>query len=303
MPITLPPLSRRGFLQGALAAGAAGVLSRWGFAADGPGVDPHRFALVSDIHVDADRTFGKMNAVPWDALAQVTREVLALPVRPAGVLVTGDLTHHQGNPEDYATLIDGLRPLREGGLPIHLAMGNHDHRANFAAALPKDVARQDGLGERQVCVVEGERANFVMLDSLDVVAKTPGAVGKEQLAWLTKALDARPDKPAIVAVHHDPNLDKKPKVTGLIDAPALLAALLPRKQVKALVFGHTHDWRHVERDGLHLVNLPSTAWVFQPGKARGWVDLTLAEAGGTFELRCLDPKHKQHGEKLALKWR
>jgi hypothetical protein len=78
---------------------------------------------------------------------------------------------------------------------------------------------------------------------------------------------------------------------------------LPRKQVKAHVFGHTHNWTHFTRDGLHSVNLPPTAWVFKEGRPQGWTDLRLTESGATFELRCLDTTHPEHGQKLDLKWR
>jgi predicted phosphodiesterase len=149
-----------------------------------------------------------------------------------------------------------------------------------------------------------------MLDSLDVTTKTPGLIGKAQLNWLAKQLDARADKPAIVFVHHDPDLrtaeqkkDAKKKVSGLIDTQAFFDAILPRKQVKAYVFGHTHDWHYLKRDDVHFINLPPTAWLFKAGRPRGWVDLNLTDAGATFELRSLDPKHPQHGQKLDLKWR
>ena len=39
------------------------------------------------------------------------------------------------------------------------------------------------------------------------------------------------------------------------------------------------------------------------GKPNGWVDAKLAERGVTLELRCLDPKHPQHGKKVELEWR
>jgi 3',5'-cyclic AMP phosphodiesterase CpdA len=263
MPITLLPISRRKFLSSSVAAGtvaALGATRLFGAGAAAP-VDPHRLALLSDIHIDATKEFGKMDAVPWAGLEQASREVLGLATRPAGVVVNGDLTHHQGNPEDYVNVIDGLRPLREAGLPIHLTMGNHDHRGNFAAAaFPKDPARQREAGaDRVVNLFEMKRANVIMLDSLGVTAETPGNLGPRQLGWLAKALDARAGKPAIVFVHHDPILEKKEKVTGLVDTEALLKVLQPRKQVKALVYGHTHVWDKAEHDGLHLVNLPTTA--------------------------------------------
>ena len=53
-------------------------------------------------------------------------------------------------------------------------------------------------------LVEGPRANWFLLDSLDEPNKTPGVLGDKQVAWLGQALDARANKPAILVAHHNP---------------------------------------------------------------------------------------------------
>jgi predicted phosphodiesterase len=80
--------------------------------------------------------------------------------------------------------------------------------------------------------------------------------------------------------------------------------LAPRHHVKLAVFGHTHDWRVSQHEsGIHLVNLPPTAYVFKTGRPSGWVRATLTADGAEFELRSLDPKHPEHAQVHGMKWR
>jgi hypothetical protein len=170
-------------------------------------------------------------------------------------------------------------------------------------------------------VVQLPHANLFILDTLDKTDAVPGDVGAAQLAWLAKALDDRPDKPAIVIGHHDPMFvwppkepkpaptpDGKPpaekKPSGLLDTVALFKLIEPRKQVKAYVYGHTHAWGVKRHDsGIHLVNLPPTSYVFVPGPPIGWVYASLRPDGVQLELRSLDTKHAAHGQVVDLKWR
>jgi Icc protein len=303
MPITLPPISRRRFLVGSLAAGAAVALqSRMSLATE-EAVDPDRFVLLSDTHVAKDRAFvHKTNVNPWDHLQDVNRQLLPLTPRPAQVILCGDCACIKGLPGDYATLLDGIAPLRKAGIPIHLLLGNHDDRANFKAGIPADDARVAALEDRQVLQLNTPKANFFLLDSLIATERVTGEVGEQQRAWLAKSLDAAGDAPAIVFVHHNPDERTGKDRIGLEDSKAMLDLLLAKKQVKALFFGHTHDYQYEQRDGLHLVNLPPVSWLFKPGRPSGWVDLKLAAGGATMQLHTLGA-HPQDGEKHELAWR
>jgi predicted phosphodiesterase len=104
-------------------------------------------------------------------------------------------------------------------------------------------------------------------------------------------------------VHHNPVSATQGKVPGLTDTKELLGILGPRRHVKALIFGHTHTWRHVEQDGLHLVNLPAVAYPFDPKEVTGWVDVTLSDESARLEVRAHDTTNKAHGETVELKWR
>lgn len=301
MPITLPQLSRRAFLKRAALAGAATAMAPHSYAGwFGKARDRHTFAFFSDAHIaaDAKSIHGGVNMA--DNLAACARELAAWPVKPAAVIVNGDLALNHGAPEDYATFGALIHPVRALA-PMHLSLGNHDQREHFWQAFPNDAARLDSVPQKQAAFFSSDRANWFLLDSLAVTAETPGKLGTAQLDWLGRQLAARTEKPAIVVCHHplDPT-----GLLGLQDSPALEELLVRHRQVKAFIFGHTHNWNIAQHSsGVQSINLPQTAYPFLAGRPSGWVRATLARDGMELELRCLDPHHPEHGRVTQLQWR
>lgn len=300
MPIHLPPISRREFFKRSLLAGAGLALAPDLLAASRR-TDANSWALLADTHIAADVAKVANGINMTDHLKCVSKELLALARRPAGVFVIGDCAFSSGEMDDYATLTGLLDPLRAGGLPLHLALGNHDQRDNFRAALETKKALKRPVADKQVALLRTSEVNWFMLDSLERTLQTPGSLGTAQLDWLASALDANRRKPAIILVHHHPV--KAENGNGLKDTARLLELIRPRKQVKAWIFGHTHAWNVSQDDsGIHLVNLPPVAYVFLPGIPSGWVHATVRQDGMTLELRCLDSAHPDHGQVMNLKW-
>jgi Icc protein len=303
MPYTLPPLSRRRFLGGSLSAAAGLVLApAIGAVEQSATGDPDRLLLLSDVHIAANPELIARNANMFDHLKQAIEEVLASKLNPSAGFINGDLAYNTAEPGDYATLIKLLKPLRESGLPLHLGLGNHDHFDRFRAAFPKaPESTGTPVPAKQVLVVETKRANFFQLDSLEKTGMVTGILGPAQLTWLGKALDARKDKPAVIFVHHNP--DALPTNMGLKDTDKLYEAILPRKQVKAVAFGHTHKRSATKIEDVHLINLPAVAYPFDGKEPIGWTDLLLTDKGGTFTFHCLDKASPKNGEKYELAWR
>jgi 3',5'-cyclic AMP phosphodiesterase CpdA len=181
-------------------------------------------------------------------------------------------------------------------------MGNHDHRGRFRAALQAEAGGPPLVEDRVISIVPASRANWFILDSLDRTNVTPGILGSAQLAWLERALDAHADRPALIMVHHNPNdaINKN----GLAETGPLLDLLRSRRHVKAHFFGHSHRWS-VERDpsGLHLINLPTTAYPFEKTQPAGWVRAVLEPQGIRLELRAVNRTHAAHGLVHTLAWR
>ena len=324
MPVYLPPISRRRFLKGSLAASALLAAGRCGAAPSA--ADGQSWALLSDIHIAADPNLVHNNANMTRNLRQVAEEVVAWPEPVSGVLVNGDLAFNDGEPADYRAVLGLLGPMREHGLPIHLSLGNHDHRKHFWSTLPEEKSTEVNLPEHQTAIVRTRHANWFVLDSLIQTRETPGRLGEAQRAWLARALDENTDKPALIAIHHNPALpgargallDHGPDMAGALgplksfiraagsleDTTELMEILRPRRHVKAYFFGHTHRWA-VDHDesGLCLVNFPPVAYLFDKGMPNGWVHATLQPDGARLELRCLDRAHEDHGRVVNLAWR
>lgn len=297
MSFHLGELNRRTFLGGMLAAIAVGR----GSAAAIEGDD--RWALLSDTHIAADRTRVNRDVNLTDNLNRVIDQVLSSQVRPSQLFISGDLALGKGEPGDYATLLELLEPVAKAKLPIHLMLGNHDHRMNFRKALGDKLRTPRPLEEKHVAVVESPHANWFMLDSLEFVNATPGNLGDDQLRWLTTALDAKKDKPAIIVVHHNPVFMTQGNIAGLKDTDKLFELLAARHHVKAVFFGHTHHWDRSTHEGIHLINLPPVAYLFMAGDPNGWVEGLLKDNGMTLTMHTLDKAHSSNGQITQLDWR
>src|SRR5438874_13587075 len=97
MPIQVPAISRRRFLAATAAVGA-GLVRRWGFAADGDQkvTDSHRFALLADIHLAADPATLGLGVNMFDHFRRVSDELLRFTPAPSAVLIAGDCAFQSG---------------------------------------------------------------------------------------------------------------------------------------------------------------------------------------------------------------
>ena len=301
-------LSRRRFLGGGAVLALSPFLPKTGAHA----AESETWALLSDTHIAADTALiSKQGVNMADHLKKVVAEVLAEKETLAGVIIDGDCAYLDGQAGDYTTLLGILDPLREAGLPVHFTLGNHDDRETFSAALGEATGESPVVG-KHCSVLETPPVNWILLDSLRFVNKVEGEFGAEQLAWIGKLLSEHPGKPAILVGHHYPQIirediipgDKKVKIGGLIDSEAFLSAIGSHSSAKAYIYGHSHTWLlKKEENGIHQINLPPTAYVFDTKRPNGWVRATVSTGGLALEVRALDPTHPQHGEKHQLAWR
>lgn len=299
MPIHLSPLSRRRFAAGLGSLILQPVLSRAAAAA----TDESLIAILNDTHIGQKQPADSQNP---SHLRETVKWLVALEKCPALVVINGDLAQLDGQPGDYAAFVELIRPLREAGLPVHLTLGNHDDREVFFEGVRKTDPATPLDESKYVGVVETKFANLFLLDSLKLVNKAPGELGAAQIEWLTKQLDARPKKPAIIIAHHNPRLGGDPLhfPGGLEDSEALWQMLAPRKHVKAYVHGHIHHWSRAAHQDIHIVNTPAVSYVANPKTSTtGWTMARLGEHGVELTLHTHIADHEWNGLVTKLEWR
>ncbi len=310
MPIILQPITRRQFIKGSLALGGNAIMPSRALAAGaskGAGLDQNRVALLADTHITADPNDvypgtkwpgspvkeGEHERVNMaQCLADAAKSVIALNPRPAHLIVNGDCAHSIGKGAEYGEFLRLVEPIRAAGITVHVTIGNHDNRKNMWELLP--FLKEEHMGV-QAGVIELPHANLVLLDS------GKGVLGDEQLNWLAKQLDERAEKPALIFSHYNPypNRGVRP-IKGMSDGPSLLKLLAKQKHTRAYLYGHTHEWQHDQRDHLHLINQPAVSYYFGKGHAHGWLDMKLTKKSADLELRCINPKHRQHDEQRKI---
>ncbi|MEZ6073555.1 MAG: metallophosphoesterase [Pirellulales bacterium] len=92
-------------------------------------------------------------------------------------------------------------------------------------------------------VYETAPVRVLVLDSLLYVNQVAGLLGKAQRQWLTDFLSGAPPKPTVLFVHHTLGDGDG----ELLDADRLFDIIEPHQQVKAVFYGHSHQYRFERR--------------------------------------------------------
>lgn len=297
MPIIFDrPGTRRAFLQTTLLGGAGLVFAgcRTHQPAAARAAEFH-LALLADTHVPADRANTYRGFRPWENLRAVAPQVAA--ARPEGIVLVGDAARLDGQEADYRELQGLLAPMATAA-PVYIALGNHDHRANFLKVFPAPPGQLAGVSGKHITVIEHPAVRLVVLDSLFNVNQTPGLLGRAQRQWLAAQLPRLADRPVVLCVHHTLGEGDG----ELLDADRLFALVAPHRQVKAIVFGHSHVWALSRRDRLHLINLPAVGYNFSDAQPVGWVDARFSRTGVSLTLRALAGERAHDGQTYRLAW-
>ena len=293
------PLNRREFLARSAKGLAAGALASGYFAIGTTAADSDsslHMALFSDTHAAADPKSENRKFIPTENLKLVVAQIRE--ARPQAALLNGDLARLTGELEDYRAVEGLLAPLAEQ-CPIYFSMGNHDNRENCLKVFHPPAVLAQKIAEKHVMVVEQPLLRLVILDSLLFVNKVQGLLGKAQRDWLDKFLAKSDARPTLLFVHHTLGDNDG----ELLDAEALFRIVRPYAKVKAIFYGHSHEYSFRQDHGIHLVNLPAVGYNFSDKEPVGWVNARFSAQGAELTLRAFGGNRAQDGRTTALNWR
>ena len=296
-----PRVSRRQLLQGGLAlAVCAGTLRPRSILADelsrvpAPPGDPDstRWALLSDTHIAPNPEDRHGGFHPYRNLQEVTAQVA--DAVPDGVVITGDLARLKGETQAYENLRALLAPISDR--PVYLGLGNHDDRDDFFRVFGRSEIGDRVVENKHVIVAETGPVRMIVLDTLLYVNAISGKLGEPQRTWLEIGLQTCDDKPTILFLHHPLNGE-------LLDTRRLFEIIKPQRKIKAVIYGHLHKYEHSQVAGIHLINLPATAYPIIGNPPVGWVEARLTPRGGEFTLHAIAGNRKSDGRTQTLLWR
>ena len=302
-----PSPSRRDVLTAFGAVGTSLLFAPASGASQGA-AGPLRLALLADTHIPANSADGHRGFSPVDNLTKVVGQVTA--TRVDGALIGGDLARLAGLSADYARLRDLIAPLTSK-MPVGLVLGNHDHRQNFLQAFrPGDAAgplaasatgktghSSADVADKVIGARDVAGLRFVLLDSLLATNVTPGQLGKAQREWLAKGLASSP-APTILLVHHTLGTNDG----ELVDVDRLFEVVRPHTHVKAIMYGHSHKYEVLEREGLQLINLPAVGYNFNDNEPVGWVESVWTPEGVDLTLRAIGGNMSANGQTTSVHW-
>ncbi|SEG80630.1 phosphodiesterase [Marinobacterium lutimaris] len=196
--------------------------------------------------IDADRQ-----------LARVVEHLMGIDQPIDHLLLTGDLVHH-GEAQAYRRLLDILAPLPG---ERHWIPGNHDEIDAMRAATSMPCGQEE---------VDLGYWRLLLLDSSSYPdGRGSGSLNEEELHWLQQRLAQSPERPVLIALHHNPlstGSDWQDEIM-LGNAAAFTELVAAAPQVKAVICGHLHQSQVRTIAGAQFWCSPSTSVQFRPAQS------------------------------------
>jgi 3',5'-cyclic AMP phosphodiesterase CpdA len=234
---------------------------------------PTTFLHLTDLHIAQPGVPDDfLNSDTSATLAAVLADIKAMDPAPDFIIVSGDLTN-RGTEPAFAEL---KRLFDEAALtiPVILALGNHDTRAPFYKVMLGQPENADAPYDYDQ-VIAG--VHVVVLDT-SIPKQGHGALEPGQLDWLRDRLDAHPDVPKLIVMHHPPSLDgdveQEWQGMTVADTAAIAGLLKGRTNILGILCGHLHHDRVSNWHGVPLI---------MTGGQHDWIDAIALAKGRLYQ--------------------
>jgi calcineurin-like phosphoesterase family protein len=177
---------------------AGGVPRSMGIIGEATAAEPSglTFLQISDSHVGFDKP---ANPNALGTLEEAVNKIKTMPVKPAFVIHTGDITH-LSKPSEFD---DADRIISQVRLDVHYVPGEHDV-LDEEVKLYRDRYGRGTKGAGWYSF-DANGVHFIgLVNVVDLKAGGLGNLGNEQLEWLEDDLKGRPASTPIVVFAHIP---------------------------------------------------------------------------------------------------
>jgi 3',5'-cyclic AMP phosphodiesterase CpdA len=252
------------------------------------------FVQISDSHIGFDFKTPYPNAV--GTLAECIAKVKALPVKPAFMLHTGDISHLS-----LASQFDDAdKVIAETRLDVHYVPGEHD----FIDQEQKLFLARYGSGTKGTgwYSFDANGVHFIGLVNVhDLKAGGLGNLGRDQLEWLEADVKGRSASTPIVVFAHIPLWTVYPNWGWGTDDGAQALSYLKRFGSVTVLNGHIHQVMQKVEGNVTFHTARSTAF---PQPAPGSAPAPGPMKAPLDELRSMlgiaNVAYKQNNKQLAI---
>jgi 3',5'-cyclic-AMP phosphodiesterase len=214
-------------------------------------------AQISDTHL-MDVENGDVRApkrIEW--LRRCVRDINGLDSKPDAVIHTGDMSQH-GSHTEYMLAREILADLN---MPLYVTPGNRDSRSALGKVFLQDGYFQSDSKFLQYAVNVGA-IYLVAIDSVCEGSRS-GELCDDRLAALEKMLNAAPNSPTVLFMHHPPFevlTSNEPFQFGSRDVIEKFGCILRNHpQITQIFCGHAHRSFASDLAEIRALTVPSIA--------------------------------------------
>jgi len=224
------------------------------------------FIQISDCHIDDDKmVMGVDSQANLDAIVNNISSHYY-----DALIISGDLTHN-GTLKSYQKLQNILIPIKS---KIYVLPGNHDDFSNLSQIFNESYLRNLVIGCWEVIIVDSVQ-----------VGKVSGRLSNQQLLSLSQQISSSSAKYIVLCLHHPPvSMQSSWNDELSLENPEDFFDVIDQfDNIKAVIWGHSHQSSEFNRKGVKLFSCPSTTLQFNGQMGIGYNHYTVNEDG---EINC-----------------